>query len=70
MTLGKFSLELAAIYQGSGYSMPSVADYLRTHHTHGFNESYDGSAGMAYYNGFKVFFSPYGYEIIVAQIKE
>ena len=67
MKLETLSLELAAIYQGSGYSMPSVADYLHTHHTHGFNTSYDGSAGMADYDGFKVFFSPFGYEIIVAQ---
>ena len=70
MKLEKLSLELAAIYQGSGYSMPSVAEYLHTHHTHGFSASYDSTAGMAYYDGFKVFFSPSGYEIIVAQIKE
>ena len=65
MALEKLSSELATIYQGSGYSMSSVADYLHTHHTHGFNDSYDGTAGMAYYDGFKVFFSPFGYEIIV-----
>lgn len=64
MTIEKLSLELAAIYQGSGYSMSSVADYLHETATSGFNTAYDGSAGMAYYNGFRVFFSPYGYEII------
>ena len=69
MELENLALELDAIYQGSGYSIPSVADYLRDHHTHGFSASYDGTAGMAYYDGFKVFFSPIGYEI-VAQIKE
>ena len=69
MTLEKLSLELAAIYQGSGYSMVSVAEYLIETQELGCNMSYDGTAGMVYYDGFKVFFSPYGYEIIVTQSK-
>ena len=64
MELENLALELDAIYQGSGYSIPSVADYLRDHHTQGLEQSYDGTAGMAYFDGFKVFFSPFGYEII------
>ena len=69
MELENLALELDAIYQGSGCSMLSVTDHLRDHHTQGLEQSYDGSAGMAYFDGFKVFFSPFGYEI-VAQIKE
>lgn len=64
MNMKEFEKELRAVYTGSGYLMECVRQYLKISQTHGLNSSYDGSAGMAYFTGFKVFYHPGGYEVI------
>ena len=64
MVMKEFKSEIERLWTGSGYNPNSLKRFLVDRQTRGFTLSLDGTAGLFYFNDFKVFFSLNGYEIL------